>query len=512
MGTLLEVEQQIAFGLQRLSSQNSHHEFEHLCRRLARKRICSNIVPATGPVSAGGDQGRDFETFRTYLTELPDTSAFAALASSGPVVFACSLQQGSIRSKIKSDIESILDGAPVEEIHFFSTGTVSTAKRHELQTGAWKEHGVHLEIYDREAIAEFLADPDVFWIATEYLKIPPEIYPRELDKDEYAEIKEAWSTPETRPLNYAGFAQLKRVAREMLYDEALRPDIGFWLECFESFRGHEFEDLANMAIYEVAVLSLRVKGDMSGQEGDIRAFAEYALTSLDTDRLTEMACLIYYCIGATLESAVSFTIDELEELRQRLVSRVQELLDDAADPNRKCALLDLRGFVSGIPDLAAQERPDFEVVIGYWHELVELVPNAPLFDLGSFSSRLTGMVETLVDAPGYDDLVQRVDDLLAARTGRYSAAKARVERAQRLIRANRLLLGVRELNRAKHDWFSKETIGIAAAAVLDLSSHYSRLDLVYAAKYYALAAAWIVLEAGDDRAMIGRSGWCARLS
>jgi hypothetical protein len=48
----------IRFALSKLSSQNAHHEFEHLCRHIAKRRIASNVIPATGPVAAGGDQGR----------------------------------------------------------------------------------------------------------------------------------------------------------------------------------------------------------------------------------------------------------------------------------------------------------------------------------------------------------------------------------------------------------------------------------------------------------------------
>jgi len=145
-------------------------------------------------------------------------------------------------------------------------------------------------------------------------------------------------------------------------------------------------------------------------------------------------------------------------------------------------------------------RRALNITVDYWLQMVDLAPGAPLFDLASFANRLTSMVELLVDADRYDELTQKVDDLLAARTGRHIAARARVERAQKLIKMDRLLLGVRELNRAKHDWFSKETIGISAAALIDLSSHYSAFGLVYAAKYYALAAAWVVLQVGDDRA------------
>ncbi len=69
MSNLEQIKAQIRFGLSQLAETNSHHEFEHLCRHLARARICSNIIPATGPVSSGGDQGRDFETFKTYIPQ-----------------------------------------------------------------------------------------------------------------------------------------------------------------------------------------------------------------------------------------------------------------------------------------------------------------------------------------------------------------------------------------------------------------------------------------------------------
>lgn len=500
MSSLIEVEQQIAFALHRLSAQNRHHEFEHLCRRLARKRICSNIVPATGPVSAGGDQGRDFETFRTYLHELPETSAFGALASGRPIVFACSLQQENIPGKIKDDIASILVGASVDEIHFFTSGSVPTAKRHELQAWATEQHELHLDIYDREAITELLSDPDVFWIATEFLSVPPEIYPRDVDDGRYAKLKATWTPPESRALNYAGFAQLKRVARDLLRDESLRPDVEFWLDRFGEFREHELADLAHMAVYETAVLKLRIKGDMHGQEDEIRRFVKYALDSVDVDRLTELACLVSYCTGAIFDSAVSFTPEEVRDFRDQLVARVNELLDRAVDPSIKCSLLVLRGHITVIPDAVLKEFPAINSAIDDWMRMVTLIPDAPLFDLTEFSDRLTSIVEILVDADRYDELVQIVDALLANRAGRYAAAEARVNRAQKLIAAGRLLLGVRELNKAKRDWFSKETIEISAAALIDLSGYYSQLGLVYAAKYYALAAAWIVLQAGDDNA------------
>src|SRR6185369_5860320 len=109
MATIDQVATQIRFGLEQLSARNAHHEFEHLCRYLTKARICSNVLPATGPVGQGGDQGRDFETFRTYLSNstLAET-AFVGLVSNKPLVFACTLQKQQIKRKIKFDVKTIM--------------------------------------------------------------------------------------------------------------------------------------------------------------------------------------------------------------------------------------------------------------------------------------------------------------------------------------------------------------------------------------------------------------------
>lgn len=82
MANLDQIIAQIRFQLEQLSAKNAHHDFEHLCRHMTRARICTNILPATGPVSAGGDQCRDFETFRTYLgtTSIADSTFIKPVA------------------------------------------------------------------------------------------------------------------------------------------------------------------------------------------------------------------------------------------------------------------------------------------------------------------------------------------------------------------------------------------------------------------------------------------------
>ena len=108
MANPVQMAQMIRIALQMLSVDNEHHSFEHVCRHLAKRRIASNILPATGPVSGGGDQGRDFETFRTYLAdELPFSIGFLARSSTDTIVFACTVQRDKLRAKFEEDITSI---------------------------------------------------------------------------------------------------------------------------------------------------------------------------------------------------------------------------------------------------------------------------------------------------------------------------------------------------------------------------------------------------------------------
>lgn len=128
MATPLQTAQMIRLALGSLAAANEHHSFEHLCRQVAKRRIASNVLPATGPVPAGGDQGRDFETFRTYLAdELPFAIGFLALASSDFVVFACTIQREKLRTKFEGDIKSIcIQGTHVDRICIFATENVPT--------------------------------------------------------------------------------------------------------------------------------------------------------------------------------------------------------------------------------------------------------------------------------------------------------------------------------------------------------------------------------------------------
>lgn len=170
-----EAEAYIRFRLNELSSRNEHHRFEEIATRVAQKRISSNILIATGPVSSGGDQQRDAETFTTRLpSELPHSAGFAAAASTSPVVVACTVQSGSLKQKVLSDLAGICanDAADVDHVAFFSVHPISEGVTHDVQRTARESYGVTLDIFCGGDIATFLAEADLVWVARHYLELP----------------------------------------------------------------------------------------------------------------------------------------------------------------------------------------------------------------------------------------------------------------------------------------------------------------------------------------------------
>ncbi|MGY3680875.1 FxSxx-COOH system tetratricopeptide repeat protein [Streptomyces sp. TE33382] len=165
----------IRFALDTLGERNAHHEFEQLCLDVARRVLVSNLAPATGPVSSGGDQGRDAESFWTDLAGAPSpVSAFARLASGEKVVLACTMQKDNVPAKIRSDMASICgQGSPVQRVLYFTVAPVTVGTRHKLEDEARDAHRVELDIFDAALLTQFLTDPDLYFLAERYLGLPP---------------------------------------------------------------------------------------------------------------------------------------------------------------------------------------------------------------------------------------------------------------------------------------------------------------------------------------------------
>ena len=481
----------IRFHLAELASRNAHHEFEHLARHVARAQIYSNILPATGPVSAGGDRGRDFETFRSRITpHVAVGSSFAERSShERQVVFACSLER-RIEAKIRADLAKVISGGGANEIIYFCEANVPIGRRLKFIEKA-NRSGVELQIVDGSALAEWLAEPDIFWIAQEYLHIPAETTPDVAPDESYAEHKAAWRDRAVLPISRADFVAVKSGLRHATFNPDGRPDLTLWLSKMSGFLGEDApRDLVRDASYEIAVASLRGRHDMTPKAALVADYFSDAEHHTSIGELTNAATLLTYCFGGVKLDEYRVPEADLYAIYLKLVSAIEASLAEEIGPGRRAGLLYVRGLLEHVP-ATPSIMPDLATAIAYWNNTLDFAESAPLYPIEAFSDYLVEVIKWRGDEDALLALASRADELLSRRMGNIAAGEKAIDRAFSLLERNEPAPAIRELHKAKTKWFSREQLAGTLRILNLLAEQYRNLGLAYAAKYHAMAAAFI---------------------
>lgn len=130
-----------------LTSRKQEVEFEHLCRRLAEKEICPNLLPQTGP-TGGGDSKVDAETYpvsdeisqrwyegRAVVKRTQERWAFA---------FSAKKQW---RTKVGSDVQNIVGTHRGYKLIYFMTNQfVPDRVRAEVEDALKRRHRIPVRI------------------------------------------------------------------------------------------------------------------------------------------------------------------------------------------------------------------------------------------------------------------------------------------------------------------------------------------------------------------------------
>lgn len=483
-----QLQSMLRYMLADLRARNGHHEFEHLARHVTKARFYANILPATGPVSAGGDQGRDFESFHTDIDD-PTTRFGQATSKGRKIVGACTLQQDEVPGKIRGDAQSILNGGHVDEVLYFCEANVPVAARHKLE--AWAlEQGFTLQIVDGQAIADLLSDRDIFWIAQEYLKVPADLTPPAEDDDGYLTLRRRWDGRTPVPFSYAEFLEIKSGLRHATFEESARPDLPAWFGRMEAFLADPTpRDLQRSSLYELCVASLRGRGEMTSQQGRLIDYFSDIDQFLGLAELQDAAVLLVYADGARMKGEFDFPQSAIRAFALTLIALVDHELEIAVGPHRRSGLLRTRGQLALLPISNPDDGPT--VAFGYWNQMLDAAQGAPFFPLEAFADYVIQLIEIIGDQTDLLALSDRLDDLIGARRGNAAAGEKAAERAQALLKHNRKLAALVELHKVKAKWYSGERPGGFVYVLILLSETYRLLGMAYAAKYYALAAAYM---------------------
>ena len=464
-----QVESQVRFALSQLPVQNAHHEFEHICRYLTQQFICSNVLPATGPVSAGGDQGRDYETFRTYLREeLGPHGAFLGLVSEGTIAFICTTQADDLLGKLRLDIQKVCaSGHPVHEIRAFALSSVPVATRHKLETETQESYKVRFEFHDAESIASLLAKPDGFWIAEQFLSIPAEIRPEANADDgdisaEYVEQRGKWRKKGSPVPILGDFIDLKAGLRYTIYHKEARGDLPFWLGLLRQLLANPEcpGRIQQRARYELVVATFLGTRNFRPVDDVARAYLEESLVESEPARLLDASALLLYANTAVRWGITSFTPAELGDWNKRLTNWVEDLVthETPETPHRRANLLyaighfglhpalweaDFQDF-SGkahapdhqdqgieLPNLAdISLTDDFAIAdvsraLSTWTELIEHLNETPLFPIQSLADILQLLVPLWSRQTEWRKLLDMVDEVVGERSGKHIARSSR---------------------------------------------------------------------------------------
>lgn len=498
----LKLIQYIRFQLDKLNSKNGQFDFEHLCRHFARETITPNILPATGPVSAGGDQGRDFETFTTFITN-NDSILFYGKHESKSLVFACSLYKiKGLKDKIKGDIQSICTGSKPNLIYFFSNQDIPVALRHELQKWCLEEFQLRLEIIDAQALSEQLAQPKIFWIAEEYLRIPADIFPRSIISNDtaYESARATWFDTKKEPYSFADFVEIKLALRKATFKDFAKPDLSRWIELMECLNNNEHStELRRRSIYEVCVAALRGQHNLTPKKALVELYFSNWGKLSEPSELRDTTILLSYCSTATLLNEFECDVAQLHAWSKSLVSHLNSVISKTTGPNTLTELLQTRAHAAHLPFVKGTS-PQFEVdeIFKWWERVINSAKKAPLFPVEDFADLLTKVAPYIGDDQRFSSLMRKLDKLLEERSKGYLIAEKSRDRAIEFFKAGKTLQAIDDLHRAKVRWFTGDTLYGSLLSLLTLSDCYLRLGLCYAAKYHALGAVFLIAKSSDD--------------
>lgn len=485
MSSRVEVISYIRFQLGQLSAKNAQHEFEHICRHYARAVICPYILPATGPVQAGGDQGRDFESFISLMSS---DGRFAGMVEDKVIAFCCTLQKTAHNAKIKDDVRKILaNGTPVTAIHYFLESDIDVRKRHELEEWA-RQAGVSLTIHDGQALAEGIAAPSEFWIAVELLHVPSSLWPTPEDL-EYSSRKQLWIKSDNKG-SPVYFQEGRDLARFALSRPDFAGELSFWFTALKDIMNrHTRIDIRRRSAYEIVMLAMLSGQPLEMAEDAIR-FTASELQNLDDHGSIMDAFTVLGAVAAWSSQGgrANEWATDLESWRNVLANRI-ELIKSGEPLTGELVLREILTYLKTKPE-------DPEALLDGLTEILIDAQARPLFPLRHFAIRISKLARIFVENPKYQKLTDLLDETVATRVGSAAAADQRDSRAEILYKNDELLPAVRQLQRAKPSWYIAGGLENVCLCMLRLAKWYLELGLPLAAKYNALTVLGILVEPG----------------
>lgn len=495
----VELKQYIRFQLAQMSARNDQHLFERAAFELARQRISANILPATGPVQAGGDQGRDFESFRAHISGSFGSRGFVGRAQTKILVFACTLQK-TLPAKIRSDLKTIFAaGAKPDIVYYFAEPDLPVAARHKLQEHCRTTYNAELEVLDGQAIADMLADSETFWIAEHFFAVPSEMFPAVETDQEYQSLRDRWLNGNREVATMADFLDVKRGLRAATKVTAYKVDLNRWLLLMSSLIvDGEAGPLERRAMYEVLVANLRGRGSLDPVAETVATFFDTLPVDPSSDELEDAAVASSYCLTAGFLGHFATPNTVIAEWRAKIVQAIEIALSENRPNPEKYVLLLSRAQTALHPDGGPPTIEALAAMFDDWRDALTIAAAEPLCDVSHFDRMLELFIPIAGTDAAFAEVADMLDEITAAREGAAAVAERCRQRALAHLEADQPIQAIDQLQRVKEGWFAADTLRGSILAMMLLGQTYRELHLPMAARYYAMAAQTAAMRAADE--------------
>ncbi|MEV7648184.1 hypothetical protein [Arthrobacter sp. NPDC089319] len=502
-------------------------------------------MPATGPVAAGGDDGRDGESYWSIVaSELPGTSLFTALATDENVVLAVTTQRTEIPSKIRKDLAKICaDSAPVDRVIYFTVAPVATSKRHKIQKHARETYAVALDIWDAQAIADELATNDLFYLAIAYLHVPSALAPERPETeaalpDWYAEDRANWRAEGDLTGTVGELVDLREGLRFSALNIEARADLPEWLAAGHRLRASASGNpaLLNRIEYELIIATAFGMNTLLPVDSILRdLFGRQQIEEPDPGVVVDSITLLRLVEAMQPRRLTQITLEESRTWLDNLEQTIDRMLANAGGPNVRAHLLCAAAILAHGPasltakemcDLDPETAPDVAEIhlslrqkkrnglpmpsapadgevrnldkgMNFLVALADLLPSTPLVPIEEVTTMFDMAAPLLVHHRDYSRVRQALDNATLERAGLAAAGHRAQSRALALLQAKQPVHALREVHGAKMDWLHGESAEGAALMMLLAARIYYELRLPLAAKQYALSAASVAQTNGD---------------
>jgi hypothetical protein len=481
--------------LDTLTSRKQEIDFEHLCRRLAEKELCPNLLPQTGP-TGGGDSKADTETypvadeiaFRWYQGS-PTDSAQDRWA------FAFSAKK-QWPSKVRSDVNNLAATGRYILIYFITNQYVRDKKRAEFEDELTQKHNIKVRIMDRSWILKCIFEHDRMQLAIETLRLDAPASsattrpgPRDLRNTERLRELES-RLQDTNRYTGVEYQFIEECLRAAILSRSLElPRVeteGRFLRAERAARRSGTSHQKLRIVYSWAWTAYWWFEDIAQFRDLYQQVEDLANASEDANDLEQVVNLWQLLTSACAAGTLDAVSVGLADRTSKLISSLELLTEDTSRPNNalwaKTQLL-LMNIHQASQDAAGLRRllSDFDKVLRSTDGLVEY----PVETVGRVIQEIGDWIS---DIPEYENLLDTTVKITQRRASNREAGKLLLVRGFQKLRAGKNYDVIRLFGRAQQMLALRESRNELIEALFGCGLAYESVGLLWAARANILSA------------------------